>query len=131
MMSVLPPSLPSQPPSFTVHGDNDSQGLLSADFSQSSAELPAYSSPEVSRSSATRQQTEHVISLFVSEKNTHQWLKLIVKSWAPSAKHLPTFVEGTPITGIVELDLPKPESIKAIVVSVSELPEPLRVHTVV
>lgn len=123
-MSVLPPNVPSQPPSFTPHVGLDSEGLLSADFSQSSAELPAYSVPEVSGSGATRQQTEHVISLTISEKNTYQWLKLKVKSWAPSTKHLPSFVEGTPIMGTVELDLPKPESIKAIVVSVSELLEP-------
>ena len=112
-MSVLPP-----PPAFDVEDTLTSQGLLAREFTQSSTSLPAYTVPETPPTGATRQQTEHVVALTISEKNTHEWLKLKVKSWA-APKHLPSFVEGTPITGSVELDLRKYDNIKAIAISVS------------
>lgn len=111
----------AHPPSYNPNGDLNSEHPLNGEgVALSSAELPSYSTLEAPASSGTRQQTEHVVSLTVSEKNTYEWLKLKVKSWVPTPKHLPSFVEGTPITGTVELDLPKCEGIKAIVISVSD-----------
>lgn len=94
------------------------EGDIFADTSSrgTSAELPAYSRTAAVQQVA-RPLTEHTFTLDVPEGNP--WLVLKVKSNAPSTKGLPVFVEGQPIAGVVELQLDKPENIKAVVILVS------------
>ncbi|KAF4596561.1 hypothetical protein EYR40_007742 [Pleurotus pulmonarius] len=78
--------------------------------------LPVYtpSSPTSPTSQAAR--SEHVVSLQGSKG--HKWLSLYVNSRAATAASLPLLFQGDSVTGRVELDLQKEETIKAIVVSV-------------
>lgn len=94
------------------------EGDIFADTSSrgTSAELPAYSRTAAVQQVA-RPLTEHKFTLDAPEGNP--WLVLKVKSNAPSTKGLPVFVEGQPIAGVVELQLDKPENIKAVVILVS------------
>lgn len=81
---------------------------------QPDAELPHY---EIRSSTSSREQTEHVYSL--SKGDNQPWLTMKIKSWAPSVKNLPMFRESETMSGIAQIDLRKPEKIKAVVASVS------------
>ena len=60
---------------------------------------------------------EHVYTL--PNSKGHNWLTLKVKSHAKSPNLLPQFMEGHLITGFIEMDLPKPEGIQSITLTVS------------
>lgn len=75
--------------------------------------------PSTHHGRASRERQSHEISL--QNANKHKWAALRFRSWAPSPKSLPVFFEGQKISGQVELDLPKPESIKSINLSVRHL----------
>lgn len=113
-------SLEVQSPSSAPIPAYDSFGYSDDANARSALELPEYTGPArsgVNQVSAFREQSEHVY--YLETANGHSWLKMKVKSWAPSAKQLPMFVEGAPVAGAIELDLLKPDSLKSIVVSVS------------
>jgi hypothetical protein len=75
-------------------------------------ELPSY---------AARVQTpkgsEH--HKYLERSKGQKWLSLFVKSWARDAASMPMFFENADISGRVEVDLDKAESIKGITISVS------------
>lgn len=62
------------------------------------------------------QWTEHYYTL--SDARDPPWATLMVRSRAISPSHLPSTFEGEDITGMVSLNLPREETIKAVVVSV-------------
>ncbi|KAI5122160.1 hypothetical protein M0805_007059 [Coniferiporia weirii] len=55
---------------------------------------------------------------YLQGANKHPWATLRFKSSAPSDKSLPVFFEDQVVSGKVELDLQKPESIKSIAISI-------------
>ena len=82
--------------------------------------LPAYAPPETTGNrsySSPRPLVQHIFTL--PDQKGRTWLTLKVNSSAQSALSLPNFFEGKPVTGLVELELEKPDSISAVVVSVS------------
>lgn len=83
------------------------------------SELPSYGRAGSSSGAglSSRQRQAHTYTL--QNGNKPPWATLHVLSWAPTAKSLPVFFEGQTIEGSVDLDLPKPENIKAITISVS------------
>ena len=97
---------------------------LDLEVNESDAALPAYQPPEGSgnrnTSSASRRLVEHKFTL--PDSKGREWLSLRVGSLAQSSTALPNFYEGVPITGVVELKLEKPDSISAIIISVSASP---------
>jgi hypothetical protein len=81
--------------------------------------LPGYTSRAsvTSRSSSTLTSTvERVYSL--ENRKGQKWASLVVRSRAPNNKYPPLFLENDIITGRVELDLGRPKTFKAIVISV-------------
>jgi hypothetical protein len=70
-------------------------------------ELPEYSEPD----RTPRPLTQHAYRL---EKSDRPWLVLNVASRALRPTHIPAFVGFAPISGSVQLDLPKPEYIHAM-----------------
>jgi hypothetical protein len=92
-------------------------------------ELPGYA--EIARDTViatptTANPTYIISSPYKSEFRTglqdeggYAWLVLRVKSRSPSAKNVPFFVEGDTISGVVELDATKTDSIKAVFVEES------------
>lgn len=95
---------------------------LDFDVNESDAVLPAYEPPDSSGNrnaslSASRRLVEHKFTL--PDSKGRQWLTLRVSSLAQTPTSLPNFYEGIPVAGVVELKLEKPDSISAIVISVS------------
>lgn len=87
-------------------------------------ELPQYSTltrtsvapvPPLLGSTVSR---AHISSL--EDSKGRPWVSLIVTSRAANSALPPFFMEGDVISGRVELDLEKPETAKAVVVSVSK-----------
>lgn len=81
------------------------------------SELPAYSEQRTRtvRNHTTRTRVEHQASLI--DKEGRSWCTLKVKSWS-RIRSLPVILEGEQVSGKVELNLAKPDNIKAIIVSV-------------
>lgn len=77
-------------------------------------ELPGYSSSVTPQRSTNR--AEHVY--FLENNKGRKWLSISVKSRSTSASSLPLYYEKDIITGRVELDLDKSETIKGVVVTV-------------
>lgn len=78
-------------------------------------DLPAYTRAAASE----KAQSEYIASLDTSAKRA--WLTLKVKSSAPSPNVRPVFSSGQPITGLVQLDLESPDSIKAVLINVRHM----------
>ncbi|TFK40190.1 hypothetical protein BDQ12DRAFT_772139 [Crucibulum laeve] len=81
------------------------------------SELPSYSSVSAQKKSPTPVAggSEHSKSL---ENDGRKWLSLYVKSRSGNSSTLPVFLEGDSISGRVEIDLQKAETIKGIVIEV-------------
>lgn len=76
---------------------------------------------EIRRMTPSTQRTvEHTFTL---SKGSQQppWLTLKLHSYAVSSASTPTFLEGNPVTGVVELDVEKPDDIKDITITVSKI----------
>lgn len=78
-------------------------------------ELPTYT-PGAGQRARPRERSEHVYHLLNGADKP--WLTLRVLSWAPSEKHLPVFIEGETINGLVEMNLEKTENVKQVAVYV-------------
>ena len=78
---------------------------------------PSLSGPSIPHSPT--EGTEHAITMHDHHGKT--WWTLRVNSRSPTPKSLPAFVEGDHITGVVDLNLQKPDHIKSITVVVSTL----------
>jgi hypothetical protein len=63
-------------------------------------------------------ESEHCIFL---ESKGRKYITLFVSSKASSPRSLPAFREGDVIKGRVQLDLPKPEAIKAVTIAVCKV----------
>ncbi|KIJ12780.1 hypothetical protein PAXINDRAFT_117723 [Paxillus involutus ATCC 200175] len=88
------------------------------------SELPGYSPPlpppsQSAGSSANTAQagSQHLSSL--EDSKGYKWLSLTVSSRAPNPASLPCFYQGDIISGQVDLDVLKSESIKAITIKVT------------
>ena len=95
----------------------------------SSFELPVYSRrrslrPPPRTEEAPSTQTEHSYSLY--SRNDRPWLTLKISSWTAKDTSAPVFVEAESIDGHVELDLEKPDSIKAISITVCMLSQQMK-----
>ncbi|KIJ67028.1 hypothetical protein HYDPIDRAFT_109020 [Hydnomerulius pinastri MD-312] len=88
------------------------------------SELPGYSPPappppHSAGSSSNTAQAGSSHSLSLEDSKAHKWLTLTVSNRAPDSGSLPCFVEGDTISGQVDLDVSKSESIKGITVKVT------------
>lgn len=54
----------------------------------------------------------------LQDDHGYAWLILQLKSRSPSATSIPFFVEGDVISGVVELDTAKTDSVKAVLIEV-------------
>lgn len=86
--------------------------------SEPDVELPKYSARPSLGSQGSVERSEHVYSL--ENSKGHKWVSLSVKSRSANPNAPPLFLEGDIITGRVDLDLDKPENIKAVMISVSK-----------
>ncbi len=88
----------------------------------STSPRPASGRREHRRLTSSAQHTvEHSLSLSKGSKSSPQqpWLTLKLHSYAVSSTSTPTFFEGKPVIGLVELHVEKPDDIKDITVTVS------------
>ncbi len=119
--SVVPPADAFR---LRSEGDLDSPGL-SDDLP---SELPEYDG--IRRGHGGRpppSQTVHSYTLNTS-RTDRPWLTLRVLSWVQNASSAPVFVESEAIAGHVDLDLDKPDSIKAIIITVRISAKPSNVR---
>jgi hypothetical protein len=90
-------------------------------------ELPLYSRTRRSRSSSSRpilQQEETKEFRYEVMKGNKTVVELIVIAVRSYSKNIPTFMQGSPVKGIVRLNLEKPEYIQSVDISVSISPPP-------
>ncbi len=125
-------AIPSQPPSYDLAAQhsaaspNDINDLVATD---PVPDLPAYTTGQRPRLSPTHEQTRVAAR---SPKEFYYELKKRGKSFAiltviadgSYSRHMPTFVEGSPIKGRVQLVLDKPDAIQSIMLNVSLAPHP-------
>ncbi|KAJ7104002.1 hypothetical protein B0H15DRAFT_942036 [Mycena belliarum] len=81
-------------------------------------ELPGYTAraaPQAGPAAAGASRTEHKWSL---ESKGRAWLFLFVHSRSPTATSPPFYFEGDSVSGRVELDLDKSESLKGVVIGI-------------
>ncbi|KAK7032322.1 hypothetical protein VNI00_013281 [Paramarasmius palmivorus] len=71
--------------------------------------------PTIISVSSSAERFEHSFSL---ERRGQKWLTLFVRSRSRSPLTAPVYIEGDTITGRVELDLDRPETIKGVAVAV-------------
>ncbi len=112
------------PLGYDREGDLESPGL-SDDLP---SELPEYDG--IRRGHGGRpppSQTVHSYTLNAS-RTDRPWLTLRVLSWVQNASSAPVFVESEAIAGHVDLDLDKPDSIKAIIITVRISAKPSNVQ---
>lgn len=110
----------------TLPSVDASRFRLDADSpTQTDDSLPVYSRrhslrPQTARvERPPRSQTTHTFTL--QSRNNRPWLTLNVLSWVENAANVPVFVEAESIAGHVDLDLDKPDSIKAVTITASQL----------
>jgi hypothetical protein len=119
----------SDPPSYAEPrsiGD-PSRNMNDLDVSAPVPELPFYSPTRRSRSPSSRpilQQEETQEFKFEVMKGNKAVVELIVISVRSYSKNIPTFMQGSPVKGIVRLNLEKPEYIQSVDISVSVSPPP-------
>jgi hypothetical protein len=106
---------------FSLRNYADAELLL--DPSRESPFSPLFSkedtpSPAGSSSSPSSMLTQHQYRLTNSKGNDRPWLTLRVSSRSPKSKLLPLFIGKDPISGIVELELAKPETVREVKVTV-------------
>lgn len=81
-------------------------------------ELPGYSANAPQQPIAA--QSDHSYALETTKGK--KWLSLFVKSRSNDPKSLPLFYEKDVVSGRIELDLEKSETIKGLVISVGDIP---------
>lgn len=72
--------------------------------------------------------TQHRYTLRGTKGNVRPWLSLLLNSRSPKPELLPLFVGKDTISGIVELDLSKPETIREMRITVGLFPSYLRIN---
>jgi hypothetical protein len=63
--------------------------------------------------------TQHRYTLRGTKNNARPWLSLFLTSRSPKPEFLPLFVGKDAVSGVVELDLSKPETIRDVKITVS------------
>jgi hypothetical protein len=107
----------SSPPVFRLrHGQ---QSFLFTKLRQ--CRVSQFPSPAGSSSSTSSIRTQHQYYLThgKGKGNDRPWLTLRVSSRSPKSKLLPLFIGKDSISGIVELELAKPETVREVKVTVS------------
>lgn len=103
---------------------NPSRGSpFSPPFSKEDTPSPSLTqlpSPAGSSSSTSYIRTQHQYSLTIGKAkcNDRPWLTLRVSSRSPKSKLLPLFIGKDPISGTVELELAKAETVREVKVTV-------------
>jgi len=119
----MPPSdLPAYVESRSI--EDPSMNFNHLDASAPVPELPVYSPTRTSRSSSSRpllgQETkEFKYEAMTGNKPVVELILIAVRSYS---KNIPTFLQGSPVKGIVLLNLEKPDYIQSVDVSVSIYP---------
>ncbi|KAN0132860.1 hypothetical protein V8E53_009225 [Lactarius tabidus] len=84
------------------------------------SDRPSVSSPKTGPPSAltpastSSLRTRHRYTLRGTKDNARPWLSLVLTSRSPKPEFLPLFVGKDTVSGVVELDLPKPETIRDV-----------------
>jgi hypothetical protein len=73
--------------------------------------------------------SQHHFTLKSGRGSSRPWLTLMLSSRSPRPRYLPMYIGKDDITGTVELDLPRPESIRQVTVSVCVVSLPLIIRT--
>ena len=96
-------------------------GVTDARPNTAGRELPAYrnSRPSTPRRPSTATQPLHEFTIEGTNKIPLAILKL--KSGATSSRNTPVFLGGLEVSGLVELNLRKPEDIKRVEITVSHI----------
>jgi hypothetical protein len=76
---------------------------------QSQASLPSLTSTV---------RSQHYYTLKSGRGSNRPWLTLILSSRSPRPRYLPMYIGKDDVSGSVELDLPKPENIRQVTVTV-------------
>ena len=86
-------------------------------------ELPDYTdlNVDVDALPRSRRATAHVYNVY-GNRGVKQWFMLHVKSRARAPESLPYFLQGDPIAGSVDLDLPQETTIRSVSVHVRCVP---------
>lgn len=113
---------PSDPPSYAEPrsiGDS-SRNMNPLDASAPVPELPLYS-PTRRRSSSSRPILPQETKEFRYEvmKGNKAVVELIIIAVRSYSKNVPTFMQGSPVKGIIRLNLEKPDYIQSVDISVS------------
>ena len=85
--------------------------------SPSLTQLP-YPAGSSSSTSSIRTQHQYCLTIGKGKCNDRPWLTLFVSSRSPKPKFLPLFIGNDSISGTVELDFEKPETIREVKVTV-------------
>jgi hypothetical protein len=117
---------PSDPPSYAEPrsiGD-PSRNMNPLDASALVPELPLYSPSRRSRSTSSRPILRQETKEFKYEvmKGNKPVVELIVIAVRSYSKNVPTFMQGSPVKGVVRLNLEKPDYIQSVDISVSNSP---------
>ncbi len=83
--------------------------------------LPSPAGPSSSTSSI-RTQHRYCITNGKGKGNDGSWLTLLVSSRSPKSNLLPLFIGKDSVSGIVELELDKPETVREVKVTVCGFP---------
>lgn len=88
------------------------------DAPASSSQTPLPSPGDLSSSTSIRTRHRYCLTGGKGKGNHKPWLTLLVNSRSPRPKSLPLFIGKDAISGTVELDLPKPETVREVKVTV-------------
>ena len=80
--------------------------------------LTQLSSPASSSSSTSAIRTQHQYCLTNGDGKSRPWLTLRMISRSPKSKHLPLYIGKDAISGEVELEFVKPETVREVKVTV-------------
>ena len=91
---------------------------LKEDALASRSQTHLLSPTSLSSTSPVRSEHQYCLTNRKGKGNDRPWLTLFVNSRSPKPKLLPLFIGKDSISGIVELDLEKPETIREVKVTV-------------
>ncbi|KAL5527135.1 hypothetical protein ACEPAG_5926 [Sanghuangporus baumii] len=105
---------------FTSSSPFDARVSTQDKLNSHDMEPPSYPAPlSPSASHFPAKNTEYAITM--NDHHGKTWWMLRIPSRSANPKSLPTFLEGDPITGFVDLNLQRPDHIKAIIIVVKGL----------
>ncbi|KAI9463276.1 hypothetical protein BJY52DRAFT_1254315 [Lactarius psammicola] len=114
----------SPSPSYDI--DTWSQPFYPGDRSSVTPSQTSVPSTVTLCSSTSSLRTQHRYTLQGTKSNVRPWLSLLLTSRSPKPELLPLYVGKDIISGVVELDLSKPETIREVRITVCLFPSHLR-----